>query len=388
MQIANRLKDLKPSQTLQITAKAKQLKKEGKDIINFAAGEPDFDTPQKIKDAAIKAIQEGFTKYTPESGIPELRQAICDKFKRDNSLEFTPDQIVVSCGAKHSIYNSLQVLINAGDEVIIISPYWLSYPHMVRLAGGKPVMLETFARDDFKIDFNILKKLITKKTKALIINSPSNPTGCVYSKEDLEKIARIAVSKNIWIISDEIYEKLIYDGNKHVSLASLGPEIYAKTITVNGVSKTYSMTGWRIGYLGAPLEIAKAISMLQSHSTSHPTSISQKAALAALSMQETEIAPFVEEFQTRKNCLIEKLQEIQQISFFNPKGAFYCFVDISALKISPVEFASRLLEEEFVAVIPAESFGSDKHIRLSFATSQNDLIRGTQRIKDFIGRIK
>ncbi|MEW6008902.1 MAG: pyridoxal phosphate-dependent aminotransferase [Candidatus Omnitrophota bacterium] len=387
MEIAKRLKDLKPSQTLQITAKAKQLKKEGKDIINFAAGEPDFDTPQKIKDAAIKAIQEGFTKYTPESGIPELRGAISSKFKKDNSLEFTPEQIVVSCGAKHSIYNSLQALINPADEVIVISPYWLSYPHMVRLAGAIPVILETFAEDGFRIDFDRLEKIITKKTKLLIINSPSNPTGCVYSKEELEKIAKIAISKDIWIISDEIYEKLIYDGNKHISIASLGNEIYKKTITVNGVSKTYSMTGWRIGYLGAPLELAKAISMLQSHSTSHPTSISQKATIAALNMQDVEIAPFVNEFKMRRDCLIEKLSQIKQISFFKPKGAFYCFVDISSLKIPPAEFASRLLEEEFVAVIPAESFGSDKHIRLSFATSKEDLIKGAERIKNFISKL-
>jgi aspartate aminotransferase len=388
MEIANRLKEIKPSETLQITAKAKLLKKQGRDIVNFAAGEPDFDTPQKIKDAAIKAIQEGFTKYTPESGTPELKEAIASKFKRDNNLNYNAEQIVVSCGAKHSLYNSLQALVNLGDEVIIIAPFWLSYPAMVKLAAGKPVIFQTFQEDGFKPDIKKLQQCISKRTKGIIINSPSNPTGYVFSKEELEQIAALCVAKDLWVISDEIYEKLIFDNCKHISIASLNKDIYERTITVNGVSKTYSMTGWRIGYLGAPLSLAKAIAAMQGHSTSNATSISQKAATAALLMPESELSSFIKEFSARRDCLVEELKKIPEISFFKPKGAFYVFVNIAGLKLTPFEFANRLLEEEFVALIPMESFGSSEHVRLSFATNQPELIKGTQRIKNFIKKIK
>ncbi len=384
MQIADRLKDIQPSATLALTAKAKLLKKEGKEVINFAAGEPDFDTPQIIKDAAIKAIQEGFTKYTPESGTPELKEAISRKFKKDNNLDYAAEQVIVSCGAKHSIYNTLQAIINPKDEVIIISPYWLSYPAMVNLAGGKPIILTSLQSQDFKINFEKLEKLITKKTKAIIINSPSNPTGVVYSKAELEKIAAIAVTHDLNVISDEIYEKLIYGAEKHFSIASLGNEIYNRTITVNGVSKTYSMTGWRIGYLGAPKEIAKKIATLQGHSTSNPTSISQKGALAALNIPDSDLKPFIDEFASRRDILVEKLQEIPKLSVFKPRGAFYTFVDISKLKLTPADFAARLLDDCFVAVIPAESFGSKTHVRLSFATSKKDILEGVNRIKGWI----
>jgi len=386
MQIAERLKDIQPSATLQISAKAKLLKKQGKDIVNFAAGEPDFDTPQKIKEAAIKAIQEGFTKYTPESGTPELKEAIASKFKRDNNLEYTQEQIVVSCGAKHSLYNSLMALVNLHDEVIIISPYWLSYPAMIMLAGGKPVVLDTRQEEGFKIDFPRLQKLTSKKTKGMIINSPSNPTGCVYSKDELQQLAKICVNKGMWIISDEIYEKLIYDNCQHISIASLNKDIYEKAITVNGVSKTYSMTGWRIGYLGAPVSIAKAIAAMQGHSTSNPASISQKAAQAALAMPDSEIASFIKEFSSRRDCLIKNLQKIPQVKAYKPKGAFYVYLDISALKIPPLEFATKILEEEFVALIPMESFGSQSHVRLSFATGQDEIIKGVERIKRWIDK--
>lgn len=386
MEIANRLKEIQPSATLQITAKAKLLKKQGKDIVNFAAGEPDFDTPQKIKDAAIKAIQEGFTKYTPESGIPELKEAISAKFKRDNGLEYTQDQIVVSCGAKHSLYNSLMALVNPNDEIIIIAPYWLSYPAMIMLTGGKPVILQTRQEEDFKIDFKKLEKLITKKTRGIIINSPSNPTGAVYERADLEQLARVCVNKDLWVISDEIYEKLIYDNYRHISIGSLNKDIYERTITVNGVSKTYAMTGWRIGYLGASPSIAKAIAAMQGHSTGNPTSISQKAALAALFMPESQILSFSQEFKSRRDFLVDKLQNIPQLACYKPKGAFYAYVDISALKILPFEFALRLLEEEFVAVVPMESFGSNYHVRLSFATGKEEIAKGAERIKRWIDK--
>lgn len=388
MQIARRLKEVKPSATLAITAKAKLLKKQGKDIINFAAGEPDFDTPQKIKDAAVKAINEGHTKYTPASGTPELKQAVISKFKKDNDLDYKPEQVIVSCGAKHSLYNSLQAILNPEDEAIIISPYWLSYPQMIRLAGAKPVVLETRQEDNFRIDLAGLKKLINKKTKALIINSPANPTGVVYSKLELGQIAQICLENKLLVISDEIYEKIIYDGINHISIASLNSDIYKRTITVNGVSKTYSMTGWRIGFLAAPLEIAQAISSLQSHSTSNPASISQQAAIAALKMKDSEIGPFVHEFSSRRDILMEKLAEISEISFSKPKGAFYILVNISSLKLSPSEFASRLLDEEFVACIPAESFGSNHHVRLSFATSKDKILEGAARIKNWIRKYR
>lgn len=384
MQIADRLKDIQPSATLALTAKAKLLKKEGKEVINFAAGEPDFDTPQIIKDAAIKAIQEGFTKYTPVSGIIELRQAISRKFKKDNNLDYAAEQIIVSCGAKHSLYNTLQALINLKDEVIIISPYWLSYPEMVKLAGGKPVILTSLQSQDFELNFEKLEELITKKTKAIIINSPSNPTGVVYSKAELKKIAALAVKHDLYVISDEIYEKLIYGSEKHFSIASFGNEIYNRTITVNGVSKTYSMTGWRIGYLGAPEKIAKAIATLQGHSTSNPASISQKGALAALNIPDSDLKPFIDEFSSRRDLLIEKLQEIPKLSVFKPRGAFYAFVDISKLKLTPADFAARLLDDCFVAIIPAESFGSKNHVRLSFATSKKDIVEGASRIKGWV----
>lgn len=384
MQIADRLKDIQPSATLALTAKAKLLKKEGKEVINFAAGEPDFDTPQIIKDAAIKAIQEGFTKYTPESGTPELRAAISRKFKKDNNLDYAVEQVIVSCGAKHSIYNTLQAIINPKDEVIIISPYWLSYPAMVNLAGGKPVILPSLQSQDFKINFKELEKLITKKTRAIIINSPSNPTGVVYSRDELEKIAAIAVEHDLYVISDEIYEKLIYGAEKHFSIASFGNEICNRTITVNGVSKTYSMTGWRIGYLGAPATIAKKIATLQGHSTSNPSSISQRAALAALNIPDSDLKPFIDEFASRRDILVEKLQGITKLSVFKPRGAFYTFVDISKLKLTPADFAARLLDDCFVALIPAESFGSKTHVRLSFATSKKDILEGVNRIKGWV----
>lgn len=376
---------MKESPTLAITAKAKEMKQRGEDVVSFGAGEPDFDTPSHIKSVAIKAIEGGFTKYTATSGIPELKKAICEKFLKQNSLDYKPEQIIVSCGAKHSLYNILQVICDEGDEVIIPSPYWVSYPEMVRLAGGVPVILKTRQTDEFKVREDELKRAITKKTVAFILNSPSNPTGSVYDKAELENIAEVLIDKNIAVISDEIYEKLIYDDEKHVSFASLGKDACNLTFVVNGVSKSYAMTGWRIGYLAAPnIELASAIGRLQDHSTSNPTSISQKAALEALNGDQVCIGKMVGEFKKRRDVMIKKINGMRGISCVNPKGAFYAFCDISETKTGSFELARRLLEETKVAVIPGEPFGWNTHIRLSFATAIEDIEKGLQRIADWL----
>ncbi len=385
MKISRRINQVKESPTLAITAKAKEMKQKGEDVISFGAGEPDFDTPVNIKSAAVKAIEDGFTKYTVSSGIPELRRAVCEKFRRDNNLTYEPAQIVVSCGAKHSLYNIFQVICDEGDEVIIPSPYWVSYTEMVRLAGGKPVILNTKQSDGFKVGKEALKKAITKKTVAFILNSPSNPCGCVYNRSDLEEIAEVLIDKKIPVISDEIYEKLIYDGEKHISFASLGKEAYDLTFTVNGVSKSYSMTGWRIGYLAAPnKELSSAIGRLQDHSTSNPVSFAQKATLEALNGDQTCVADMVSEFEKRRNFMVEKINQMKNISCVNPKGAFYVFCDISRTRLNSLEFAGRLLEEERVAVIPGEPFGWNTHVRLSFATGIEDIKRGLDRVANWV----
>ena len=314
IRLAKRTQNLNPSSTLAITAKTKKLKSEGHDIVNFAAGEPDFDTPDFIKDAAITAIKAGFTKYTPTTGIPELKKIIADKLRKDNSLEYDSSQIVVSCGAKHSIFNALFVLLNKGDEVIIPSPYWVSYPEMVRLSEGKPCFIETSPKNDFKITIKDLEKYINPKTKAIILNSPSNPTGCIYTEDELRQIAKICVAKKIFVISDEIYEKIMFDNLRHVSIASFGKDIYNLTITVNGLSKSYSMTGWRIGYLAGPADIVDAVSKLQDHSTSNPTSISQKAAVAALNVPDDFCKVMACEFQKRRDYAIERLNKIKNVA--------------------------------------------------------------------------
>jgi len=385
--LSERLRKVSPSSTLAITAKAKKLKAEGRDIVGFGAGEPDFDTPDFIKEAAIQAIKSGFTKYTPSTGIPELKSLISEKFKKDNSLNYAPNQIVVSCGAKHSIFNALMALVNPGDEVIIPSPYWVSYPEMVYLCEGAPVFIKTLPQNNFKIQSSGLAKLITPKTKILILNSPSNPTGCVYNKQELEEIAKLCVEKNIFVISDEIYEKIIFDNLKHVSIASLNKDIYELTVTVNGLSKSYSMTGWRIGYLGAAPEISEAISRLQDHSTSNPVSISQKAAVAALSASDEFCAKMRIEFEKRRNYLISRIKNIKGLSFVKPEGAFYIFCDISRTGIDSGVFAARLLEEEGVAVIPGEGFGRNDFIRISFATSLEQLEKGLDRIEKWLDKL-
>ncbi|MFA4989976.1 MAG: pyridoxal phosphate-dependent aminotransferase [Candidatus Omnitrophota bacterium] len=382
--LARRLKNVRPSSTLAITSKAKKLKSAGFDIITLAAGEPDFDTPDFVKLAAIEAINSGFTKYTPSTGIPDLKKLICEKFKKDNSLEYAPSQVVVSCGAKHSIFNALFVLINPQDEVLIPSPYWVSYPEMVNLCDGVPRFIQTSAENNFKITPRELSRNISAKSKLLILNSPANPTGCVYTQEELERISEICVKNKLFVISDEIYEKLIYDGLRHVSLGSLNKEIYALTITVNGFSKSFSMTGWRLGYLGAPSEIAEAISRLQDHSTSNPNSISQKAGIAALGAPDNFYKKICQQFQERRDYCIGRLKAMPKITPVIPKGAFYIFCDISRTKISAMEAANQLLEKKYLSIIPGEGFGADNYIRISFAASLDSLKKGMDRLEEWL----
>jgi len=383
-----------PSMTLEITAKAKQLKAQGIDVIDFGVGEPDFDTPDYIKEAAIDAIKKGYTKYTPSSGISELKKAVCDKLLKDNGLKYQPEQIVISNGAKHSIYNALCAILNPGDEVIIPVPYWLSYPEMVRLAYGKPVFVKTKAENDFKITAEELKNAITSKTKALILNTPNNPTGSVYTKEELEELVKIIEEANIFVISDEIYEKLIYEGS-HISIASLNEKIKELTILVNGMSKAYAMTGWRIGYTASSLEIAKVMSNIQSHTTSNPNSIAQYASVAALSGDETVIKRMAEEFNKRRIYMVEKINKIKGLKSNKPQGAFYVMVNIDEYigkeikgKIirGSIDFANALIEGANVAVVPALPFGMDNYIRISYATSIENIEKGLNRIEEFLNK--
>lgn len=395
--LSERARRIQPSPTLAIDSMAKAMKAEGKDVINFGVGEPDFDTPDNIKEAAIRAIKEGFTRYTPASGINELKEAIIEKLERDNNLLYSKDEIIVSCGAKHSLYNIAQALFNKGDEVIIPVPYWVSYPEQVALNGAKSVFVKTHERDSFILKPEALRQCITKKTKALILNSPSNPTGTVYTKKDLEAIAELCLRHNIFIISDEIYEKLIYDGNKHISIASLGEEVKKRVIVVNGVSKAYAMTGWRIGYAAGPREIIKAMAAIQSQSTSNPTSIAQKAAVEALRGPQDSIKRMVEEFDRRRRFIVNELRSIPGISCIMPAGAFYVFAKIDSLfgKICSgyvIENSSALsmylLKEVFVATVPGSVFGDDRYIRLSYATSMENIKTGLKRIREAIERLR
>lgn len=384
MRLAKRVSGIGESVTLNITSKAKKMAREGIDVVNFAGGEPDFDTPQHIKAAAIEAVNAGFTKYTPSSGMPELREAIARKLKEENGIEYAPSQIVVSNGAKHSLYNIFQAICEEGDQVLIPSPYWLSYPAMVSLAGGKSVFIEAKKENHFKFTEKEIASKITKKTKCLILNSPSNPTGSVYEPEELKFIARLAVKHKFFVISDEIYEKLLYDGKKYTSIGSIGRDIYDLTITVNGVSKSYSMTGWRIGYAAGPADVMKTIGNLQSHATSNPSSISQKAALAAISQDQACIQKMSSEFENRRNFMVDRINGMKQISCIKPEGAFYVFCDISKLKKGSVEVAEKLLDEANVAVIPGEPFGSDSFIRLSFSTGMDKIKKGMDRIEEWL----
>ena len=383
MRLAKRVSGIDESVTLEITSKAKKMAKEGIDVVSFAAGEPDFDTPRHIKDAAIKAINEGFTKYTPSSGMPELREAIAKKFQADNGIDYTPAQIVVSNGAKHSLNNIFQAVCDAGDEVIIPAPYWLSYPAMASMAEAKPVFVETTASNGFKVTGEDLEAKITGKTKCMVLNSPSNPTGGIYDIDDLRIIAKLAVKHNFFVISDEIYEKLIYDGRKHHSIASLGKDIYDRTITVNGVSKSYSMTGWRIGYAAGPADVMKAIGNLQSHAASNPSSISQKAALAALAGDQSFIEDMRKEYEKRRDYMVSRVSAMKNVSCFKPGGAFYLFCDVSKTGKDSIQTANALLDQAKVAVIPGGPFGAPGYIRLSFATGMEAIRKGMDRMEEY-----
>ncbi len=383
MEISTRASQLTPSLTLSIDSKAKAMKAEGIDICGFGAGEPDFDTPEHIKAAAIAALEGGFTKYTPSSGLPELRQAIADKFAADNGIEYRPSQVIVSNGAKHSCYNAILATCEAGDEVIIPSPYWVSYPDMVRLAGAEPVIVQTSERNGWKMTAEEFENAMTPRTKMVIMNSPGNPSGSVYSREELEAIVEVAAEEDIYILSDEIYEKLIYDGVKHVSIASLSKKADDLTITVNGFSKSYAMTGWRLGYMGAPEAIAKAVDSIQSHSTSNPCSFAQKGAVAALKGDQQPLSDMHDEFDMRRNYMYDRISKIANITAVKPQGAFYVLVNISQLGLSSTNFADRLLSKANVAVIPGAAFGDDRTIRLSYATSIDVIKKGLDRFQEF-----
>ena len=387
MKLSRRAQLINPSLTLSITARAKEMKRQGLDVISFGAGEPDFDTMQNIKDAAKKAIDDGFTKYTPTSGIMELKVAIAAKLRRDNWLDYDPTQILVSTGGKQALFNAIMTLVDHDNEVIIPLPYWVSYQEMVKLAGGSCVFIKT---KDFKITGEDLERAITEKTKVFILNSPGNPTGAVYSEKELKILASICVKKNIFIISDEVYEKIVYD-KKHISIASINEKIKALTVVINGVSKTYAMTGWRVGYAAANTEIIKAASRLQDHSTSNACSIAQKAALEAITGPQNHIPKMVYEYRKRRDYMVGKLNSIRGIKAPNPDGAFYVFADISDLygeEISgSLKFCEKLLDEAYVAVIPGVAFGDDNSVRFSFATGMANIQRGLERIEKFCGKV-
>lgn len=397
IKLSGRLAGLEESVTLAITAKARALRAEGRDIIGFGAGEPDFDTPENIKDAGIKAIQTGQTKYTAVGGINELKDAIIEKFKKDNNLLYTRDEILVSCGGKHSIFNLFQAILNPGDEVIIPSPYWVSYPVMVMLGGGSPKIVATKESEGFRMSPESFASHITPHTKAVVINSPSNPTGAAYTAEELKKLSEIALKNNILIISDEIYEKLSYDGFHSTSIASVSDEVKKNCVVLNGVSKTYSMTGWRIGYAAGPKEIIKAMTNIQSQSTSNPTSISQWAAVEAIQGSQEALSVMLKEFEKRRNAMVEGLNKIDGISCIKPQGAFYVFANSSgtygrkyndkAIKNS-VDLTNYLLDTAGVAVVPGEPFGDDNYIRLSYATSMENVLEGVKRIAEAVGKLK
>ncbi|MDR1017213.1 MAG: pyridoxal phosphate-dependent aminotransferase [Lachnospiraceae bacterium] len=394
LELSSKAKKVKPSSTLAITAKAKAMKAEGIDVVGFGAGEPDFDTPQYIKDAAIKAINEGFTKYTTASGTDELKKAVCEKELAYNHLQYAPNQVVISNGGKHSLTNIFEAILNPEDEVIIPIPYWLTYPEIVKLADGVPVFIEGKKENGYKITASELEAAITDKTKALILNTPSNPTGMIYSKEELEDIAEVVVRKDIYVVADEMYEYLVYEGNEHVSIASLGDEIYKRTITCSGLSKSYAMTGWRIGYACADAAIAKIMGSVQSHQTSNPNSIAQKAAFAAITGPQDSLYSMKDEFDKRRVYMYDRIKAMPLVDCAKPLGAFYCFIDFSNVigkkyKGEVIDSAARvaeiLIQDYSVAVVPCADFGSPANIRLSYAISIPTIEKGLDRIEEFLG---
>ena len=386
--LSKRARAVAPSVTLAIAAKAKALRAQGIDIISLSAGEPDFDTPSFIKQAAAAALEKGATKYTPVEGIPELRKAIAAKLKRDQGLEFDPSQIVVSVGAKHAIFNVLFALLDEGDEVAVPSPYWLSYPEMVQVLGGRCRILETTEKTNFKLTPEILRKGISRRTKILILNSPSNPTGAVYHREEWTGLAKVLRDfPELMLLSDEIYEKLIFGGLRHDSIASLDRDLAARTVIVNGLSKAYAMTGWRLGYSASPTrELAAAVSNIQSHSTSNATSFAQFGAVAALEKGEAEAGRMCGVFEKRRDFFFDKIAAIPGLKPFRPEGAFYLFVDISKTGMDSVAFCEKLLEEARVAAVPGRPFGSDAHVRFSFAASEEELAKAADRIADWLSK--
>ena len=397
MNLSKKANSISPSITLEITGKANELKAQGVNVMSFAAGEPDFNTPRNIIEAAIKAMDDGYTKYTKTSGIVELRKAICKKLHQENNLNYSEEQIVVSTGAKQCLANTFLAILNKGDEVILQNPCWVSYTELIKLADGVPVIVNCDENDGYKLSAKNIEKAVTSKTKAILLNSPHNPTGIVYNKNELEEIAQIAKKYNLIIISDEIYEKLIYDGEEHVSIASLSEDAYERTIVINGLSKTYAMTGWRVGYTASSTKLAKVMSSVQSHMTSNVCSISQYAALEALTGPQESINMMKNAFEERRNFMMNKLEGIDEVSFIKPQGAFYIMVNITyfigrsinGVKINnSIEFAKILLEEEKVAVIPGAAFGLENFIRLSYATSMEVIEEGLDRIKSFLGKLK
>ncbi len=398
MELSKRAMSIKASTTMAISSKAAELKAAGLPVVTFGAGEPDFDTPAHIRQAGIDAIEGGQTRYTPAAGTPALRQAVCDKLKRDNGLDYEPAQIVISNGAKHSLMNTFMAILNEGDEVIIPAPFWLSYSEMVRIAGGVPVIIYTKKENQFMMTKEELENAYTEKTKALVLTSPSNPTGQVMGLEDLQMVADFAVSHDIFVLADEIYEKLIYDEDKqHISIASLGKEIYDRTIVINGVSKSYAMTGWRIGYTAAPLAISKLMASLQSHMASNPNSIAQAATVAALNGPQDCVSEMCVEFKKRRDYIFEREEAIPMLSALKPQGAFYLFVDVSgtygksyegAVINSAADFATILLDKKYVAVVPCADFGMPDYIRLSYATSMEIIKEGMDRIEAMVKELK
>jgi aspartate aminotransferase len=386
--LATRATTLTPSLTLAIDAKAKKLKADGVDVAGFGAGEPDFDTPQHIKDAAAQALADGFTKYTPSSGIPELRAAIAEKLKKENDLDYKPSQVIVNCGAKHSCYNAILATCEPGNEVIIPAPYWLSYPEMVKLAGATPVAVPTQEANGFKITPEEFRNAMTPATKMIILNSPGNPTGSVYTREELQALAAVALEEDILMLSDEIYEKITYDHTQHVSLASLSPDIYDLTITVNGFSKAYAMTGWRLGYVAAPEPVATAIDAIQSHSTSNPTSFAQKGAVAALQGDQSFISDMHRAFLERRAFMYDRLTSIPGVTCVKPMGAFYMLPNISSFGLGSENFAGKLLDDQKVAVVPGIAFGDDRLIRFSYACSMENIQKGLDRFAAFCAGLK
>jgi aspartate aminotransferase len=389
--LSDRARRIKPSPTLAMDARAKAMKAQGVDVINFGVGEPDFDTPDNIKEAAVRAIREGFTKYTPVGGIDALKEAVVEKFRADNGLDFEKDQVIVSCGAKHSLYNIAQALYGPGDEVVIPAPYWVSYPDQVLLNDAVPVFVRTYEKDSFMLRPGALEEAVTPRTKALILNSPSNPTGFTYDRKALEGIAELALKHDIFVISDEIYEKLVYDGAAHVSIASLGNEIKERTIVVNGLSKSHAMTGWRIGYTAGPTDIIKAMTKIQSQSTSNPTSIAQRAAVEALTGPQDFVLEMRAEFDRRRKFLVEGLNSLKGVSCLSPNGAFYAFPNTTGLYGGKVKdssgLAMYLLEEANVALVPGDAFGDDGYIRISYATSLEDVRKALERMREALEKL-